>query len=131
MHQHSLASRRVTYGAVATVMVLAFHGSRALQGADRVAPVLFAAAAGFCAVAAVRARSYTMWMLSGVAVCVSFAWRRGQLVAIELALTSQEPPDSASMAVAAYLFCLLAAPALWRWRLWPGLCCSTSRVDDE
>lgn len=108
-------SRRCLYGLLACLMAFAYVGTSALQGGDRVAPVLFALASAACVVGTVRVRSMTVWAISGWAVFAAFLWRLGQIAATEFGWTSQEPPDSSAMAAAAYVFTCMSVPAVWRW----------------
>lgn len=115
--QHSWPQRyrRCLYGLLSVVMAFAYYGSSALQGGDRVAPILFATASAACLVGVIRVDSHRVWLVSGIAVFVSFTWRLGQVFATELGWTDQEPPDSSAMASAAYVFACLSVPAVWRW----------------
>lgn len=112
-------ARRTLYGCWSLLMAAGYAGTSAIQGADRVAPVLFALACGWCAVGVVKVESWSIWSVSGVAVFVSYLWRLGQIFATELGWTEQEPPDSAAMAASAYVSCCIGSLAIWRLWLHP------------
>lgn len=107
--------KRVLYVAMAGVAALGHVGSSQLLGADGAAPVLFAMACGLCLVGAVRVCSRMIWLASGLTMFAAWMWRLGQILIISAGWTSQEPPDSAAMATAAYIFCCLTVWPAWHW----------------
>ena len=116
---YSIPFRRGLYLFVSMVLGVAHWGSTNLIGADRVSPVLFALASAASLVAAVRPESMLMWTVSGFSTFSAFAWRLGQILVIEFGWTDQEPPDTSAIASAAYVFCCVATPAVWRHWLHP------------
>ncbi len=100
-------------------MALCYAGTSVIQGADRVAPILFAASSAACAVGAVRVDNRTVWVLSGCAVAASFVWRVVQILAIEAGWSEQVPPDSSATAAAVYVYAAMSVGAVWQW-LKPG-----------
>ena len=116
---YSTRFRRALYLAISILLAVAHWGSVSLVGADRVAPVLFALASAATLVGFVKVESMLIWTVSGCATFSAFAWRLGQIFVIELGWTDQQPPDSSAIASAAYLFCLVATPAVWRHWLHP------------
>jgi hypothetical protein len=111
--------RRWLYALWAVLMGLGWMGTSAIQGSDRLSPVLFALGAAWCAVGIVRVESWVIWWGSGLAVFTSYLYRLVQIFVLELGWTDQEPPDSSAMAASAYIACCVGSVACWRHWLHP------------
>jgi hypothetical protein len=118
-HPWPQRARRALYGAWAALMAMGWFGTSAIQGSDRVAPVLFALGCAWCAVGVVRVESWVIWAVSGVAVFTSYLGRLVQVFVLELGWTDQEPPDSSAMAASAYIGLCIGSVACWRHWLHP------------
>lgn len=122
LYQHPIYStrfRRWLYVSVSIILAVAHWGSTTLLGSGRVAPALFALASAATLVGSVKVESMLIWAVSGWATFSAFAFRLSQIWAIEVGWSDQEPPDSSAIASAAYLFCCVATPAVWRHWLRP------------